>query len=514
MFRNPVTRAILLSSGSIPVQRGATVDVTAKPDETKNDGSDSSLANGAKDVHLSLFRETFQAFDVGEVIGLFPEGTSYTEPEIVQVKDGAARVALEYARWQLQHASSHGAYHDKPDGTKKLAIVPVGIVYTDKSHYQSRVRVEFGEPINVDAYTRSYLAAAGAQESRSVVRNLTAEIERRLRRLTINAPNWDTWFAARICRDIVWGGDSRIPIQAYTEISQSYIERVSAANMQQSARDTLIKYYALLQRTGITHDTLTSVLPSQPSNAVDPIPTRLTTFCLFLRHLLSTVLHPSSILFIPSLVLHIPAYVAAGLGGHFLATPDEEETKAQFKAVCGGVVYGATAAVAGLKLTKALSDSSYVRCLLSSLPFGIHFERHETIGSVLGTAAVVYLTIWGIFGWYNKLVYGNYTRYTKLKASWKLLLGIFSPVSRDVSEEALEPYTRAMLPAPNPYIKRKPVEEPNSTISGEQKTSSTAAVQTKKTTRPPVACHRLIRHLLRARARAEETVKELALDRK
>lgn len=129
LFRNPIARAILSSSGSIPVHRGASTDHAGNNDNSAV----------LKDVHLSLFRETFQALDAGEVIGLFPEGTSYTEPQIVQVKDGAAWAALEYSRWQLQHNPDDGSSSGRGRNTKPLTIVPVGIVYSDKSLYQSGV---------------------------------------------------------------------------------------------------------------------------------------------------------------------------------------------------------------------------------------------------------------------------------------------------------------------------------------------------------------------------------------
>lgn len=56
----------------------------------------------------------------------------YSEPRIMQVKDGASWSALEYAKWAQQNKT-----HKKP-----LIIVPAGIVYTNKAKYRSRVVVE------------------------------------------------------------------------------------------------------------------------------------------------------------------------------------------------------------------------------------------------------------------------------------------------------------------------------------------------------------------------------------
>jgi glycerol-3-phosphate O-acyltransferase / dihydroxyacetone phosphate acyltransferase len=67
------------------------------------------------------------------VIGIFPEGTSYTEPCIVQVKEGAAWVALEYSRWMREKGDRDG---------EPIRVIPVGIAYTDKTQYLSRVSIE------------------------------------------------------------------------------------------------------------------------------------------------------------------------------------------------------------------------------------------------------------------------------------------------------------------------------------------------------------------------------------
>ena len=71
LFKNPVMKWILLSSGNIPVDRKS------------------------KDRQV-LFKGTFDALSRGEAVAVFPEGTSYTEPRIMQVKDGASWSALEY----------------------------------------------------------------------------------------------------------------------------------------------------------------------------------------------------------------------------------------------------------------------------------------------------------------------------------------------------------------------------------------------------------------------------------
>ena len=83
-----------------------------------------------------LFKGTFEDMALGESIGVFPEGTSHTEPHIIPMKDGTSWAALEYLKY-LRGSEESGA----PKKGKKAVIVPVGIAYVEKAKYRSRVGV-------------------------------------------------------------------------------------------------------------------------------------------------------------------------------------------------------------------------------------------------------------------------------------------------------------------------------------------------------------------------------------
>ncbi|KAI0929777.1 hypothetical protein AcW1_008631 [Taiwanofungus camphoratus] len=111
LFANPTMKYILTSAGNIAVDRKA------------------------KD-RRKLFRGTLEALACGGVVAVFPEGTSYTEPRIVQVKDGAAWATLEYAKWAKGHPDQV-----KP-GAGRVAVVTASIVYTNKTKYRSNAIME------------------------------------------------------------------------------------------------------------------------------------------------------------------------------------------------------------------------------------------------------------------------------------------------------------------------------------------------------------------------------------
>jgi hypothetical protein len=94
---------------------------------------------------------------------IFPEGKSHDEPSLAPLKTGAARMAL-YAR--------------EAGGVDELAILPIGLTFERKEAPRTRVLVQIGEPI--------LLAAWRAPPNTTAADALTAEIDARLRAITLN----------------------------------------------------------------------------------------------------------------------------------------------------------------------------------------------------------------------------------------------------------------------------------------------------------------------------------------
>lgn len=78
----------------------------------------------------------------GLAVAVFPEGTSLGQREILPVKTGSARMAL-----QAEESKSFQL---------GLRIQPVGITYTDFDRFRSSVTLVFGEPLDVASYDRAY----------------------------------------------------------------------------------------------------------------------------------------------------------------------------------------------------------------------------------------------------------------------------------------------------------------------------------------------------------------------
>ncbi|KAH9975442.1 hypothetical protein BGW80DRAFT_99181 [Lactifluus volemus] len=296
-FKNPISGFILGSSGAIPVHRNP------------NNLRDASTAGALRGpTNESLFLATSRALAglrprggllnrlVGmfpdRVIGIFPEGTSYTEPCIVQVKEGAAWVALEYGRWMRERGDRDG---------QTIKIIPVGIAYTDKTQYLSRVYVHYGEPLVLTDLEDEYCSAIEAndnQTTRAIAAELTTRLAKEIHRLSINAPNWSVLHSAEISRRILWT-DKEVPLEDFVVITNALITLFSStpstvdSDLQNRTISSLLAYSGLLYYTKLRHESLSAVIPRTH------LPSTMSAMGAFFSQLLRAVLYPKFIFFLP-----------------------------------------------------------------------------------------------------------------------------------------------------------------------------------------------------------------------
>ncbi|MFZ5439624.1 MAG: lysophospholipid acyltransferase family protein [Myxococcota bacterium] len=150
LFRVPVLGWILRGVDALPVFR--------KQDHPglmeKNEGTLDAAAGALK---------------AQRAITIFPEGKSHSEPQLSDIKTGCARIALKAAK-----------------SGQALRIIPIGLTYARKHQFRSRVHVEVGEPILVEA-VHSLEGEAEVQW----VRSLTNRVGDALRAVTLNLETWE-----------------------------------------------------------------------------------------------------------------------------------------------------------------------------------------------------------------------------------------------------------------------------------------------------------------------------------
>jgi 1-acyl-sn-glycerol-3-phosphate acyltransferase len=148
LFEHPIANAFLRYMRVVPLRR------------TQDERTESHALPADASRNADAFAAIHAALGAGQMVLIFPEGRSWDEPRLAPIKSGAARIAL----------SAHDG------GVRGVTVVPIGINYEKKDGLRSRVLVEVGQPIAIDA-----LSPDEAQ-----VDHLTTAIAARLHAVTLN----------------------------------------------------------------------------------------------------------------------------------------------------------------------------------------------------------------------------------------------------------------------------------------------------------------------------------------
>ncbi|KAJ7797540.1 hypothetical protein B0H14DRAFT_3114323 [Mycena olivaceomarginata] len=449
LFVNPIVSYVLYSSGNIPVDRKS------------------------KDRRV-LLGGTLEALSKGYAVALFPEGTSYTEPRIMQIKDGAAWAALEYAKLRQESPEKN---------LQPLSVVPAAIVYTNKT--------KFGRPITMDSYIDQFTSEADGAP-RAAVKRLSRAIESSLVGATVNGPDWDTLYTARMARDILWEGDKSINLDEFVPISQTLVDLFSTPNPTpnfKSMKRCLLEYYSLLQSTHLTNSVLSNLpLPrTLDPNTPTPLPSRLLTVLILIRDTFAMLLRLPFFIF--PLIMYFPVYFMGRVGARLVE--DEEETQAQNKLVFG------------------------LLSMLIMYPTAFFFLwamfMYTRVGAVLAAG-----TLWLFARYHDSMINVR----NALLATWRVIMGVWAPKKWDFPLAALAPYTTPVFPKESEFISKPSTKSASATSTQDQDSPkppppvlpptpdlglTEPPVQTRPKRRPP--SRRIMRHVLRARV---EAVKALA----
>src|SRR5215217_4303090 len=165
LFRMPVIGFLIRALDSIPVYR--------KQDE----------GEGASSRNRETFERSAELLTRGGTIAICPEGASHSEPYLLPLKTGAARIALGAAS---EMRKAEGKADSRPSavaGQPSVYVVPAGLYYTAKASFRSGALLYFGEPIPVEAAAED----ERGEPARERVRELSDRIAEALRSLTLNA---------------------------------------------------------------------------------------------------------------------------------------------------------------------------------------------------------------------------------------------------------------------------------------------------------------------------------------
>ena len=277
LFKGALMRGLLRGLGAVPIKRRDDRDgMRASSPETK---LPESVNNDA------AFDAMFGVLGDGGAIGIFPEGLSHDESQLARLKTGAARLALGGAQRAKQ----------------PITIVPCGLTFIHPKRFRSRVLVQYGPPITVEPTRES---------NPDEVRAVTTDIEAALRRLTINAPDWETVRALDVVRRLYQ--PQEISIEDRVELARrfnAYYGEVAAEPRVLSLMARVRAYQQKLDELGITDRELARDL------------SKLEVTARVLRHLVLVAFWlPLSV---PGAPLHVPPLAFARLASSRL-TPRKD----------------------------------------------------------------------------------------------------------------------------------------------------------------------------------------------
>ncbi len=251
----------------------------------------------------NAFEKVFEIIESGNCMAIFPEGVSHAKSQLVKLKTGTARIALEIAA----------------RGKTKVRIVPCGLNYIHRHRFRSQVLIEFGEPIKIgDKWIRDH-----QKDERETVRQLTEYIAQALRNVTLNAPDWRTLRFVQTARRLYKPSSAELTPGQYVELSRRFVDRYLNAiddPEMQSFRDEVEDYQSRLEMLGLKDYQLRSQITH--GYAIRKI---------MLRGLTMLALLP---LAIPGALVHLPVgWIAATVGERFSYEMDDIATLKVFSTV-------------------------------------------------------------------------------------------------------------------------------------------------------------------------------------
>ncbi len=267
---------ILNATGAIPVYRR----------EQQGDDVDNRQA----------FEKVYEIIESGNCMGIFPEGVSHVESQLVKLKTGTARIAL-----------SVGAR-----GNTVVKIIPCGLNYIHRHRFRSQVLIEFGAPIVVgEKWLRDF-----EKDEQETVRQLTEYLANALKSVTLNAPDWRTLRFIQTARRLYKPSSVELTPGQYVELSRRFVDRYLAAiddKEMQEFRGKVEDYESRLEMLGLKDYQLRSAVT--PGFAFRKI---------MLRSLTMLLLLPAAI---PGALVHLPVgWVAATVGEKFSYEKDDVAT--------------------------------------------------------------------------------------------------------------------------------------------------------------------------------------------
>ena len=138
------------------------------------------------------FKKGYEILENNGAFLIFPEGVSIGKRVLEKLKTGAARIGLEA--------------ESKNDFDLNIAIIPIGLSYSDQIRFRSNVMIRFGNPIKLKDFEKDYKL-----NEIDAVKKVTSIIRKSLNELT-------NYYQTDQIEDIVQGLELIYKMELMTEL--------------------------------------------------------------------------------------------------------------------------------------------------------------------------------------------------------------------------------------------------------------------------------------------------------
>ena len=118
----------------------------------------------------ATFEAVYAVLEAGGAVLIFPEGITYDEPALRELKSGAARMALEL---ESRHAGRLG-----------LKVLPVGLAYSARGRYRGDALASVGEPLRAGDFLEGY-----PERKKECIGRLSAALDAAIKALVVHQPD-------------------------------------------------------------------------------------------------------------------------------------------------------------------------------------------------------------------------------------------------------------------------------------------------------------------------------------
>lgn len=173
-----------------------------------------STRPGETHKNQDSFKRCHEHLGKGGTLIIFPEGVSLTERKLKSLKTGTVRIAI-------------GA---EKEYNRSVAIVPIGLNYSDPHSFRSDLLIQIGKPFylsNEDELQQTY--------NTEVIKELTLELENRLRSLVLHLPTPGT---EKVFEKL----DAIFTRDLKNELNITFSDQVSEFELQKGFSDAILYF--------------------------------------------------------------------------------------------------------------------------------------------------------------------------------------------------------------------------------------------------------------------------------